>query len=86
MARPTSMLTSLSYHFLHLPPRYACRHAGNGRSFLQPGNKQVAAGYVVYGSSTCWFTPPDAVFTPLLTILRSRFLPVPGTDALPGER
>ena len=52
MARPTSMLTSLSVPFLHLPPRYACWHAGNGRRFLQPGNKQVAAGYVVYGSST----------------------------------
>ncbi len=41
--------------------------------FLQPGNKQVAAGYVVYDSLPCWFTPPDAVFTPLLTILRSAF-------------
>ena len=26
--------------------------------FLQPGNQQVAAGYIVFGTSTCWFTRP----------------------------
>lgn len=41
--------------------------------FLQPGNKQVAAGYVYTAPLPCWFTLPDAVFTPLLTILRSAF-------------
>ena len=41
--------------------------------FLQPGNKQVAAGTWYTAPLPCWFTPPDAVFTPLLTILRSAF-------------
>lgn len=38
--------------------------------FLQPGNKQVAAGTWYTAPLLCWFTPPDAVFTPLLMILR----------------
>lgn len=38
--------------------------------FLQPGNKQVAAGYVVYGSSTMLVTPPAAAYTLSPTIRR----------------
>ncbi len=86
MARPTSMLTSLSVPFSPSPPRYACWHAGNGRRFPPAWYKQVAAGYVVYGSSTMLVYTPDAVFTPLLMILRWVFSACAGTDALPGER
>ncbi|XNM77319.1 hypothetical protein ACLK19_28575 [Escherichia coli] len=45
------MSTSLSVPF-SIYRRIRLLHAGNGRTFLQPGNKQVAAGYVVYGSTT----------------------------------
>ncbi|XNM48293.1 hypothetical protein ACLK17_26375 [Escherichia coli] len=34
-----------------ISPRYACWHTGDER-FPPPGNKQVGAGYMVYGSST----------------------------------
>lgn len=41
--------------------------------FLQPGNRQVAAGYVVMVLQRCWCTPLVTGFTPLPTIHRSVF-------------
>ncbi len=67
MARPTSMLTSLSVPFS--PSTAALRLLARRlteEDFLQPGNKQVAAGTWYTAPLPCWFTPPDAVFTPLL--------------------
>ena len=52
MARP-SMLTSLSVPFFSIYRRVTpVGTPVTEEDFLQPGNKQVAAGYVVYGSST----------------------------------
>lgn len=53
---------------------------------FQPGNKQVAAGYVVYGSSTMLVYSTGCGVHALLTILRSAFSACARTDALPGER
>ena len=40
------------HHLLDLSSRVANWHTTDTRRFLQPGHKQVAAGYVIYGSST----------------------------------
>ena len=39
-------------HLLHLPPGQQTGAGVTLEDFLQPGHRQVAAGYVVYGSST----------------------------------
>ena len=55
--------------------------------FLQPGNKQVAAGYVVYGSSTMLVYTTGVrrfiafTYDPSLGV----FCAMPGAHALPGE-
>ena len=55
--------------------------------FLQPGNKQVTAGYVVYGSSTMLVYTTGCGVHAFTTILRWAFSACGhGTDALPGER
>ena len=41
------------------------------RWVLQPGSKQVAAGYVVYGPQPCWSTPWAAASTVSRSIRRS---------------
>ncbi len=45
--------------------------------FLQPGHKQVAAGYIIYGSSTCLFIQQEMVFMVLLTTLHLEFSAYP---------
>ena len=41
--------------------------------FLQPGTNRLRQVTWYTAPLPCWFTLPDAVFTPLLTILRSAF-------------
>ena len=54
----------------YLPPYYAYWQPVTLDDFLQPGNRQVAAGYVVcMAHLLCWFIPPVVVFMPSPTIL-----------------
>ncbi len=41
--------------------------APTDEDFLQPGNKQIAAGYVIYGSSTMLVIQPETASTASLT-------------------
>jgi hypothetical protein len=53
--------------------------------FLQPGNRRLLPVMWFMAPPPCWCTPPAAAYTPLLRSFTGRFLPEPGTHALPGE-
>ncbi len=53
--------------------------------FLQPGNKQVAAGYGSTDRRRCWCIPPAAAFTPSPTTRPLASSVYARAHALPGE-